>query len=118
MKLAMAALSVLAVVVAVGIVAFTSTPRGENVWNLTACAKGGTNDQIKCCDSDGGVVQGNGGKCVPLPPAPLPTHDPSDVGTETFTPVPTTPVPTPGPSSATTQAPPTNPCVVLPVCAE
>jgi hypothetical protein len=139
-QLVMAALSAIAVAVAVATVAITSTTRVENVWDLTGCTKGAAGDQIKCCDSGGGIFQDNGGKCVAPPPdagppgsqhdlsgigtetftpSPLRTHDLSDIGTETFTPVATTPVPTPMPSPATTQAPPTNPCMnpLEPVCA-
>ena len=136
-KLAMAALSMLAVAVAVGIVAITSTAPVENVWDLKSCTKGAL-DQIRCCDFSDGALQDNG-KCVAPPPdsgppgsqhdlsdigsetltpSPLRTHDPSEIGTETFTQSPTsTPVPTPMPSTATTQAPPTNPCLFEPVCA-
>lgn len=134
MQLAMAALSTIAIAVASAIVVITSTERVDNVWDLKGCTKGATGEQIKCCDASG---QDNG-KCVAPPPAsglpgsqhdlsdigserltpsPLRTHDPSEVGSETLTPVVSTPVPTPMPSPATTQAPPTNPCLVLPVCA-
>jgi hypothetical protein len=139
-QLAMAALSVLAVAVALGTVVITSTARVENVWDLKGCTKGAPLDQIRCCDFGDGVLQDNG-KCVPPPPdpgppgsqhdlsdigsetltqSPLRTHDPSVIGTDTFTQSPTsTPVPTPMPTPSTTQAPPTNPCMnpVEPVCA-
>jgi hypothetical protein len=121
-KLAMAALAVLAVAAAVGTVAITSTARVENVWDLKACTKGAPLDQIRCCDFSDGVLQDNG-KCVAPPQdsgPPGSQHDLSDIGTETFTQSPTsTPVPTPMPTPSTTQAPPTNPCMnpLNPVCA-
>jgi len=141
-KLAMAALSVLAVAVAVGIVAITSTARVENVWDLKACTKGAPLDQIRCCDFGDGGLQDNG-KCVAPPPdsgppgsqhdlsdigsetltpSPLRTHDPSDIGSETLTQVDTPTDSTPQPSppatpSTTVSAPPPNPCLLEPVCA-
>jgi len=140
-QLVMAALSAIAVAVAVAVVAITSTARVENVWDLTGCTKGAAGDQIKCCDSGGGIFQDNGGKCVQPPPdagppgsqhdlsgigtetftpSPLRTHDPSDIGTETFTTVPvSTPQPSPPAPPSTTWVPPTNPCMnpLEPACA-
>jgi hypothetical protein len=60
-----------------------------------------------CCDDAGGVSSGK--DCAaPSGKAPASRHDPSDIGTETFTPV-YTPTPPP-PQPSTTQAPPPQPC--------
>jgi hypothetical protein len=127
-KNSMQLLAIAAMLTATTIVALGTHPAAhvEKVWSLTT---------YESCTDDS-VDQDD---CDAPPPGPGPAgswHDPSDIGTETFTPVPPrihdpsdigtetfTPVytPTPPPPPPTSQAPPMlNPCLLPnnPVCAQ
>jgi len=109
-KNSMQLLAIAAMLTATTIVALGTHPAAhvEKVWSLTT---------YESCTDDS-VDQDD---CDAPPPGPGPAgswHDPSDIGTETFTPVYT---PTPPPPPPTSQAPPMlNPCLLPnnPVCAQ